>query len=225
MMKTAIPALFLAMLFGTSPALAQDKKTAPATNDRAGGKVQDGPTHRVSAGIAATIQASLPKYQPPPPPPPPEEEKPAPTKASVVGNEEMAEEVASDGQTDDTDQPKNKIIRLPRYVVEAARPPIFKESEVYTKSGLAKLAMKRYLSDFDKNFLNKYTIPLFGISPEQRALMQYQEDERLKNMEDLTTAARAARISGDKAGSEAIKDERDSALMRSGGMDWGLPKN
>lgn len=174
-----------------------------------------GPTSHISSGLASTIQASLPKYQPPPPPPPPEPEEHA-AEASPDG--------ATEGEMGTSDQPKNKIIRLPRYVVQADRPPVFKESEVYTKSGLGKLAAARYLSSLDRNVLNRFTLPIIGITPEQRALMMYQENERLENISDLNNDARSALLSGDKAGAEAIKKERDNAFLRSGGMDWTLPK-
>ena len=43
-------------------------------------------------------------------------------------------------------KPKNKIIRLPRVVVEGNRPPIFLEQEIHTAKGLADLAVKRYFN-------------------------------------------------------------------------------
>lgn len=112
----------------------------------------------MSPGMASRLSEAMPTYNPPPPEPetPPEE-------------------------TTELGQPKNKIIRLPKMVVEGERPPVFSEREVHTDKGLAELAMRRYLTEVDRG-LNKFTIPLFGTSNEARALAQFREDERLRNM-------------------------------------------
>ena len=108
---------------------------------------------------AATIAAGF-KYQPPPPP------------------------KQDDDETDlrDTDKPKNEIIRLPTYVVTAKKPPVFTDRDLYPQEHLKKLAVTRHLSKLDTRLLNKWTIPYFGISNEQRALEIYYEEERLQNM-------------------------------------------
>lgn len=217
-MKTPSLALSLfALSFGmgaAADATSAEKKDAKEAKPN----IQvSGPTSHISSSLASTIQASLPKYQPPPPPPPPEPDEHVELASPDGATEGMEAEAV--------DQPKNKIIRLPRYVVEADRPPVFKESEIHTKSGLGKLAAARYLSSLDRNVLNRFTLPIIGITPEQRALMMYQEDERLQNISDINNSARSALLAGDKKESEALKKERNSAFIRSGGMDWTLPKD
>jgi hypothetical protein len=154
-----------------------------------------------------TITAGLPRYAPPP--------KQAPKKpaADVEGEDEAEPE----DRPLAPDQPRNKIIRLPRYIVEGDRPPVFRERDVYTKQALAAIAMKRYLSTFDRSFLNRYNI--FG-SKEDRAMAMYEEDARLQNISDLKNAAANARLAGDKAESDYLLRETNATFLRSGGMDW-----
>jgi hypothetical protein len=129
--------------------------------------------HAISPDVAAQLAASRPKFTPvaPPPPPKPEEEMP---------------------DLRETDKPKNTIVRLPKYIVQEPRPPVFRELDIHTKQGLANLAMRRYMSETDRA-LNRFRIPLFSAfstnggsgSNEDRALAMYYEDERLKNMADI----------------------------------------
>lgn len=182
------------------------------------------PTSRVSSGISSAITAGLPKYQAPKPPEPAAAEpQPAVTRHRDPGMEEIeesSEEALPEATPIAADQPKNKIIRLPKYVVEADRPPIFKEREILTKQALAELAVRRYLSRFDSKVLNRFTLPIIGISPEQRALAMYAEDVRLENISELKDAAATARRVGDKSGSDYILKETNRTFLRSGGMDW-----
>ena len=123
----------------------------------------------VSQGVAEALAAGMPKYDPP---------KPV---------EKEPEEEAVDMR--EIDQPRNKIIRLPEYVVREKKPPVFRERDIYTTKGLSELAKKRYLSQ-SVQALNRYTIPLFGMSAEAYALMLYAEDERLKNISELNDTAK-----------------------------------
>jgi len=43
--------------------------------------------------------------------------------------------------------------------------------------------VKTYITPFDRYFLNRFTLPIFGISKEARARMMYEEDKRLRDME------------------------------------------
>jgi hypothetical protein len=151
----------------------------------------------ISADVAAQLSAGLPKYTPPPPKPPPEDD---------------------DVDMRDIDKPKNGIIRLPKYVVHEKPPPVLTERAVNTQKGLADLAMKRYISPAYR-VLNPFTLPLFGSTPEQVALAMYGEDERLKNMSDLSEAARLVG-STDKAAGQYVKRQVDQTFMRDGDFDW-----
>jgi len=155
--------------------------------------------HRViSSDIAAQLSAATPKYTPPPP------------KPAVTEEEEP--------DLRDIDKPKNGIIRLPKYVVHEKPPPMLTERAVYTKSGLSDLAKKRYLTE-GYRALNRFTLPLFGVSAETQAMMLYEEDERLQNISALTEDARMVSAS-DKAAGLYIKRQVDEAFMHAPDFDW-----
>lgn len=179
---------------GTSPVLnpapAAEPAQAPAPRKR---------TRAISPELAAQLAASVPKYQPPPPKPPPKPEE------EQVDMREI-------------DKPKNTIIRLPKYVVQEPKSPVFSERAISTQKGLAAIAMRRYISEADRA-LNRYTLPLFGISAEARALAMYAEDERLQNMTDLNDAARNASKS-DAAAGTYIRREAEKTYLRSSDFGW-----
>jgi hypothetical protein len=184
----------------TSPVLAPSSSekapTPPDTPKRA---------RAVSSEVAAALAAMSPKYTPPPPKPEPkpEEEKP---------------------DLRDIDKPKNTIVRLNPVYVREPRPAVFTERSIHTEKGLTAIAMRRYISDADRA-LNRFTLPLFGISSEARALAMYAEDERLKNMADLEADAAAASKS-DAAAGTYIRKEAQKTYLRSSDFGWssGPPK-
>ncbi len=154
----------------------------------------------ISPEVAAQLAASRPKFTPVAPPPPPtksEEELP-----------DMRE----------IDKPKNTIVRLPKYVVQEQRPPVFTEREIHTKQGLANLAMRRYLTETDRA-LNRFTLPLFGISNADRALAMYAEDERLKNMGDVADQTNMV-MKSDAAAGKKVQDVSRQTFMRWQDFGW-----
>ena len=182
--------LILACLIGSSgSAFSLGAKTTPEkeatalSNKRA-----------VSKNVAAALAARMPKYNPPEPEPEPEPEE-----------EENSEQL----DMREIDRPRNKIIRLPEYVVREDKPPVFRERDIYTDQGLGELAMKRYLSE-SVRALNRFTLPLIGMSPEAYALLLYREDERLKYISDLNeTADDISRVDAENA-EELRKATRDT---------------
>ncbi|PAW64877.1 MAG: hypothetical protein B9S34_11880 [Opitutia bacterium Tous-C1TDCM] len=153
----------------------------------------------ISGEVAAALAAAAPKYTPPPPKPEPKPE-------------------AEQPDLRETDKPKNGIVRLPKYVVQEAKPPVFRERDINTQKGLTDIAMRRYMSEGDRA-LNRYTIPFIGVSNEARALAMYEEDERLKNMADLgDAAANAAKT--DAAAGAFIKREAQETYLRKSDFGW-----
>jgi hypothetical protein len=144
----------------------------------------------ISSGLAATLAAGMPKYNPPPKPPPDEE----------------------DVDLRDVDKPRNKIIRLPKYTVTDKKPPVFRERDIYTSRGLAYLAAKRYLTP-TYTLLNSIYIPFFSQSPTDHALAMYEEDERLQNMSDLKDTSSSINRGESDSGSY-IKRLSDETYMR-----------
>jgi hypothetical protein len=153
----------------------------------------------ISSDLAAQLSAATPKYTPPPPKPPPRNEEDLPDLREI-------------------DKPKNGIVRLPKYTVHEKPPPVLNERVVSTKKGFAELASKRYLTEADRA-LNRFTLPLFGSSAEQRAIAMYEEDERLKNMAELNDDARMVSAT-DKAAGLYVKRAVDSTFIRDGNFDW-----
>lgn len=153
----------------------------------------------ISSDVAAQLAASRPKFSPVAPPPPPKPES------------ELAD-------LRDVDKPKNTIVRLPKFVVQEQRPPIFRERDIYTKQGLESLAMRRYLSETDR-VLNRFTLPLFGISSAQRAMAMYEEDERLKNMSDVADHTNMV-MKSDAAAGAKLKADAQQTFMRWQDFGW-----
>lgn len=154
----------------------------------------DKPAPKRHRAISRDVADALAASMPkfnPPPKPKPEEE-----------NEDLRE----------TDKPRNNIIRLPKYVVQEKKPEVFRERDLHTTDELASLAMQRYAG--------LSYVPLAGMN-RGIALLMYQEDERKKNIADLTQAAQDARRSGDTAESEYIKRETNRAYSRDSG--FGAP--
>ena len=154
----------------------------------------------ISPEVAAALAAVTPKYTPPAPKPEPKPEAAPPIDLR------------------DVDKPKNDIIRLDPMVVRERKPPVFRERDIYTDKGITDIAMRRYISDADRA-LNRWTLPLFGTSKEDRARAMYAEDERLKNMTDLRDASIDAGRADPKSG-EYIYKEAQKTFLRSSDFGW-----
>jgi len=88
---------------------------------------------------------------------------------------------------------------LPAVVVEGAAPPVRTSDQILTD-----MALKRYFTgEFDRA-LNRFTLPLFGRTPEERCLVRLREDQRLEQLAVLK----------DRIGSVAQTDPADAAGLR-----------
>jgi hypothetical protein len=161
------------------------------------------------ATTPSVITAGLPRYVPPKTP------APQPSAAAV---DKMEAEPESTPLS--PDQPQGKIIRLPRYVVEESRPPVFRESDIHTKKDFGRILAKRYLTEFDRGVLNRFTLPIIGIPPEARALTMFEDEERLRNIAEFKNAADLARLAGDKKEADFLLRETNRTFLRSGGSNW-----
>lgn len=191
-----ISRLWLATLLCT--AIAMSAQEQPRADDA---KAPEPPRARaLSNSLADALAASMPKYNPPP--------KPAP--------KEPGEEV----DLREIDKPRNQIIRLPQYVVREQKPPVFTEREISTTKGLNAIALQRYFSQTGLA-LNRFTIPLFGISKEAYAQMLYAEDERLRNIAELESAAADVNLV-DPANARKLKEATRDTYQR--GFDYTYRK-
>lgn len=86
----------------------------------------------ISGEVAAALSAAMPKYDPPKAVEPPPEEELADLR--------------------ETDRPRNKIIRLPEYVVQEKKPPVFTDRDLRSTADRAtKLFPGLNLSGLNKN--------------------------------------------------------------------------
>lgn len=183
-----LPALIAVSHAADAPApLASEKSTATPTPPPKPKRER-----AISSNLAATLAAGMPKYNPPPKPDPEDE----------------------DVDLREVDKPRNGIIRLPKIVVQEDRPPVFRERDIYTKGGLADLAMRRYVTPTHR-VLNRFYIPGLMASPEQYAMARFAEDERLANMADMNdTADTVSRADPEKGA--YIRRATSETFMRSG---------
>ena len=142
----------------------------------------------VSSHMADVLSSSMPKYAPPTPTPAPEAEVDA----------------------RDVDKPRNEIRRLPKYVVRAPTPPVFREQDLYSKASLGALGMTRYAG---------FNIGPLSLLNQSAAKQMVEDDERLKNIADLKDAASLSGRGGKE--SEFILKESNDTYLRS--SDWTPP--
>jgi hypothetical protein len=155
----------------------------------------DGETRTVSSKVAAALSLGMPKYSPPTPTPTP---------------------VAEPQDLRDIDKPKNEIHRLPKYVVREARPPIFRERDLFTKEGMLDLTMKRHAGLQFGNILDLNANP----KPGSPAYQMMVDDQRAENMDDMKDTAHAL-SQGDPDAASYILQQTQSTYMRGGGTwDW-----
>ena len=121
------------------------------------------------------------------------------------------------------------IVRLPQYVVR--EPTVPPPTEVMTQRELTRMAMDHYLGSvdgLDRGFLNRFTlgelwrkIPVLGVIPfpiptisnEDRAMMKYYEDERLRKMHELLDLSAITTKGGDPALGKRIEQETKRTVM------------
>jgi hypothetical protein len=108
----------------------------------------------------------------------------------------------------DVDKPRNEIIRLPKYMVEGVRPPVFSERNLYTTKDFSKVMVNRYLG---KNALNNYQL---GKTGEVYAAQMYWDDERLKNMVEGDRQISLYRAAGDDGKAAKVEQENKSMFLR-----------
>ncbi len=133
----------------------------PASAAAAPAVAAPAPSPVISAALAASIATVLPAF-------------PAPAAAP----------------TTPAPPPRNRIPRLPAVVlpkvtVHDRRIREFTERETYTPAGLEDLAIRRYLSDFDRFFLNRINLPIVGETNGDRALQLFDQDEKIARAREI----------------------------------------
>lgn len=134
---------------------------------------------KVSASVTQSITAALPKYSPPKP---------------------VAEAQPANA-------PNPDVIELPKMKVSPKqRPRLTPDVSLTTKAFNEKLAHDK-LSSFDRNVLNRYTLPLFGTSAADRAREEYErakKDQMAADVQHLAQVTEAIDPAQAKAMRQAI---------------------
>jgi hypothetical protein len=112
---------------------------------------------------------------------------------------------AEEADPRDSDKPLNGIIRLPKFMVEDQRPPVFNERNLYSSEMLKRLAYLRYTTAFSRQL---------HLVPEWYAVMQYEADERRRNTAEMEEKVLMYRISGDAASANQLHDDIQRSFMR-----------
>jgi hypothetical protein len=176
----------------TAAARPPSSEVVPA-RPAAGGTPAAGSNTRsmVSAEVRASLRDAIPQFDVPKPPTPP------PTAAEESG-------------------PNNEIVRLPTVEVQADRPPVFKNEELYTKRDQATLALRKYagLNVTPFGWINRLNAPI--------AMQMYEEDQRLMKMQDVSDTAAAFVRAGDKETSSYLLKSSNATFLRT--PDFGRLK-
>jgi hypothetical protein len=161
--------------------------TANATEPAANPPVPK-PRPRLSTRITSQLAPSIPPWSPPPP-------KPA--------------------EKDPPPPPDPDVVRMAPVIVRDYRLPRIEEKEWLTKKALSSKLVNEYLPPFDRNFLNRFTLPIVGISPEARARMMYEEDQRLRDLRWMNNEIEQTKLLDPEAAKE-LKHIRNSTFTRPG---------
>jgi hypothetical protein len=153
-----------------------------------------------SPELATAVTSGLPHYEPP--------------KSAAI---QAAEQTAA---LRDTDIPRNHIVRLPKYEVKEDQSAENARRKIpLTPQQKADLAMKQYV--IDTKDMSPFAAGIARALFQDYATQEYEDAERAKNMADLSFDAKEAALSGDDAGSAAIKAEAIDLYMRH--QDWAAP--
>ncbi len=101
--------------------------------------------------------------------------------------------------------PNPDVIELPKMKVQQKkRPRLTPEVMMTTKAFNEQLAHDK-LSSFDRNVLNRYTLPLFGTSAADRAREEYERNKREQLADDVLHLAKISEVV-DPAQAKALRD-------------------
>lgn len=147
-----------------------------------------------SPDVAKRVIVGLPKYSPPPP------EKPEPKPGDPV-KPITPEDIARAANPDNAD-----VLVLPKMTIKQKPRPRLNPQLVATPQALGADFLKRRTTELDRA-LNKFTLPLFGVSAEQQALEDYRRERARELNLDVLSISKALQ----QADPEAAKALRDAS--------------
>jgi len=96
--------------------------------------------------------------------------------------------------------------------VEGAAPPVRTSDQILTD-----MALERYFTgEFDRT-LNRFTLPLFGRTPEERCLVRLREDQRIEQLAVLKDRIGSIEQT-DPAAAAGLREEMYSLSLRNDSM-------
>ena len=101
--------------------------------------------------------------------------------------------------------PNPDVLELPKMTVKQRPRPRLGEIDILGPKAFNEELAKKNLSAFDRSFLNKFTLPFFGISAADRAREDYNIAQKRQFMSDVMTIARAAELT-DPANAKALRE-------------------
>ena len=191
-MATITPrSLFLILCASALSGFAQNPAPAPSTpsTTETGTPAPERKRNRAISGETSSLLSAGYKYNPPKPVEP------------ALDEDELIDKR-------DLDKPRNEIIRLPKYMVEGVRPPVFSEQNLYTKKDFSALLTQRYIGN---KGLNKYQL---GTTGQAYAAQMYWDDERLKNMVEGERQVSLYRIGGNEEKAAKVEEQNRSMFLR-----------
>ncbi|WP_438479406.1 hypothetical protein [Oleiharenicola lentus] len=185
-MKNTRLMLTVLLVTGVSLARAQESANPAAPTKPVITTTSSEDPAKLSADTTNLVKSGLPKYNP----------NPAPVAKPVLPKSNATAEVATDGETLELDKMTitNQRVR-PRLTPQV----------MMTKQGFNEKLAKERLSQFDRNGLNKYTLPLFGYSAAERARDEYDREQNATMRSDVLSLAKAVEVDNPEQAAELRK--------------------
>ena len=101
--------------------------------------------------------------------------------------------------------PNSDVLELPKMTVKPRARPRLGQIDILGPKAFNEELAKKNLSAFDRSFLNKFTLPLFGTSAAERAREEYNIAQKQQFLSDVLTIAKAAEAT-DPANAKALRE-------------------
>jgi hypothetical protein len=101
--------------------------------------------------------------------------------------------------------PNPDVIELPKMKVQQKKRPRLTPEVMMTTQGFNEKLATDKLSSFDRNVLNRYTLPLFGTSAADRAREEYERAKKDQLATDVLHLAKVAEVT-DPAQAKALRE-------------------
>ena len=146
------------------------------------------PRPKLSAQITGQIASAVPIWNPPPAQP----AAPAPAPPPVPGE-----------------------VRMAPFAVKESQLPRIESLNWMTPKAQDTQMVNQYITPFDRYFLNRFTLPIVGISKEARARLMYEEDKRLQDIHWINDEVEQTKLLDPEEAKELLKI-RNNTFVRPG---------